>query len=137
MRLRGAKCVPFHYEVGREVHRLTRRIANLPGLQDSRRRTPFRATSVDRTGVPPDTGEVDASTGAGQLAAPMNGTIVTLLVEPGTRVESDTPLLVMEAMKMEHTIRAPAPGIVEQYYYQPGELVDGGAELLNLVPGED
>jgi 3-methylcrotonyl-CoA carboxylase alpha subunit len=86
--------------------------------------------------VRPDTGEADAgSVGAG-LTAPMNGTIVALLAETGVAVAKDTPLLVMEAMKMEHTIRAPAAGRVEAFYYQPGELVDGGAELLDFTADE-
>jgi 3-methylcrotonyl-CoA carboxylase alpha subunit len=86
--------------------------------------------------VLPDTGEADAAAGGSGLVAPMNGTIVTLLVEPDNRVEADTPLLVMEAMKMEHTIRAPSAGSVERFYFQPGELVDGGAELLAFAPAE-
>ncbi|MFU8765740.1 MAG: acetyl/propionyl/methylcrotonyl-CoA carboxylase subunit alpha, partial [Haliea sp.] len=48
--------------------------------------------------VAPDTGETDSSGAGSGLAAPMNGTVVTLLVEPGTRVEAKAPLLVMEAM---------------------------------------
>ena len=64
----------------------------------------------------------------------MNGTMVTLLVEPGASVQADDPLLVMEAMKMEHTIRAPDNGTVVAFYYQPGELVDGGAELVDFKP---
>ncbi len=87
--------------------------------------------------VLPDTGEADtAGSGAG-LTAPMNGTIVALLVEAGERVEENTALLVMEAMKMEHTIRAPSPGVLEAFYYRPGDLVDGGAELVNFVPDEE
>ena len=84
----------------------------------------------------PDPGEADASGARAGLTAPMNGTIVALLAEPGTAVAADTPLLVMEAMKMEHTIRAPAAGQVEAFYYQPGDLVDGGAELLKFTPEE-
>jgi 3-methylcrotonyl-CoA carboxylase alpha subunit len=86
--------------------------------------------------VLPDTGEADAGGGQAGLAAPMNGTIVALLAEPGSAVAADTPLLVMEAMKMEHTLRAPAAGRVETFYYQPGDLVDGGAELLKFVAEE-
>ena len=87
--------------------------------------------------VPPDTGEADgAGTDAG-LAAPMNGTIVALLAEVGSPVEANAPLLVMEAMKMEHTLRAPAAGVVQAFYYQPGDLVDGGAELLDFAAGEE
>tara|TARA_R110002110_G_scaffold303525_2_gene517645 strand:+ start:11702 stop:13696 length:1995 start_codon:yes stop_codon:yes gene_type:complete len=87
--------------------------------------------------VQPDTGEADNAGAKGGLSAPMNGTIVTLLVEAGTAVEENTPLLVMEAMKMEHTIRAPAAGTVQAFYYQPGELVDGGAELLDFSAAEE
>ncbi|BFM14370.1 acetyl/propionyl/methylcrotonyl-CoA carboxylase subunit alpha [Maricurvus nonylphenolicus] len=82
--------------------------------------------------VQPDLGDHDAGEGAGGLAAPMNGTMVTLLVEAGSHVKKDDALLVMEAMKMEHTIRAPADGTVKAFYYQPGDLVDGGAELLDF-----
>ena len=80
--------------------------------------------------VQPDLGDADGSGDAGGMTAPMNGTIVTLLAEVGTEVEADAPLLVMEAMKMEHTIRAPAAGKVTEFFYQPGDLVDGGSELV-------
>ncbi len=82
--------------------------------------------------VPPDTGEADSVAGGAGLIAPMNGTVVSLLVEPGASVEEGTALLIMEAMKMEHTIRAPAKGVVESFYYGAGDLVDGGAELLKF-----
>ena len=80
----------------------------------------------------PDTGEADQAGADAGLSAPMNGTIVALLAEAGSQVEADTPLLVMEAMKMEHTIRAPAAGTVQAFYFQPGDLVDGGAELVQF-----
>ena len=63
----------------------------------------------------------------------MNGTIVALLAAVGSTVEANTPLLVMEAMKMEHTIRAPVAGTVNAFYYRSGDLVDGGAELLDFT----
>ncbi|MCV6605221.1 MAG: 3-methylcrotonyl-CoA carboxylase, partial [Porticoccaceae bacterium] len=78
----------------------------------------------------PDLGDADGDAAGNAMTAPMNGTIVTLLAEVGTEVEADAPLLVMEAMKMEHTIRAPAAGKVAEFYYQPGDLVDGGSELV-------
>mgnify|MGYP003977545889 CR=1 FL=1 len=71
------------------------------------------------------------------LTAPMNGTLVALLVEPGAEVDANAALLVMEAMKMEHTIRAPVAGRVEHFHYQVGDLVDGGAELLDFTPAEE
>ena len=66
----------------------------------------------------------------------MNGKIVALLVEPGATVAAEAPLLVMEAMKMEHTIRAPQPGSVTEFYCKAGDLVDGEAELLDFKAQE-
>lgn len=80
----------------------------------------------------PDIGNIDDQADSGGLAAPMNGTMVALLVAVDTPVKQGDALLVMEAMKMEHTIRAPADGSVTSFYYQAGELVDGGAELLEF-----
>ncbi len=85
----------------------------------------FRVTKADL-------GDEDAGQGAGALNAPMNGTIVELTATEGVSVKKGDTLLVMEAMKMEHTIRAPADGKVAQFYYQAGDLVDGGAELLDF-----
>lgn len=80
-----------------------------------------------------DLGNSDDTIDGGGLSAPMNGTIVTLLSEAGTRVQKGDALLVMEAMKMEHTITAPSNGIVKAFYYQPGDLIEGGAELLAFI----
>jgi 3-methylcrotonyl-CoA carboxylase alpha subunit len=63
--------------------------------------------------------------------------VVKLLAEAGTAVEKDQPLLIMEAMKMEHTICAPLDGVVTEFYFQVGEQVSGGEELLNFVTSED
>ncbi|RLA43000.1 MAG: 3-methylcrotonyl-CoA carboxylase [Gammaproteobacteria bacterium] len=82
--------------------------------------------------IEPDCGDLDADTADGGLTAPMTGTIVTLPVEAGSPVSKDQPIVIMEAMKMEHTIRAPADGTVVEFYFQPGDLVDGGAELVNF-----
>ncbi|NIT62414.1 MAG: 3-methylcrotonyl-CoA carboxylase, partial [Gammaproteobacteria bacterium] len=70
-----------------------------------------------------DLGDEDSYDAEGALAAPMNGTIVDLLVEAGSTVKKDDALLVMEAMKMEHTIRAPADGVVKEFFFAPGDLV--------------
>jgi 3-methylcrotonyl-CoA carboxylase alpha subunit len=83
-----------------------------------------------------DTGSDDGDGPGGNPRAPMNGIVSALLVETGQVVAADTPLLVMEAMKMEHTIRAPAQGEVSQFYFQPGDLVDGDAELLDFKAEE-
>ena len=86
--------------------------------------------------VKPDLGLQD-NHAEGNLTAPMNGTVVTLLVENGATVSKGETLLVMEAMKMEHAIIAPADGRVTEFFYQAGELVDGGAELLSFAESEE
>ncbi|MEW9798650.1 acetyl-CoA carboxylase biotin carboxylase subunit [Alteromonas sp. CYL-A6] len=80
--------------------------------------------------VQPDFGDLDSGADNADFAAPMNGTIVELLVSPGDKVTKGTSLLVMEAMKMEHNIKAPVDGVVSEFFFQPGDLVDGGATLL-------
>lgn len=80
--------------------------------------------------IQPDLGLVNDNIGGGSLRAPMHGTVVTLQVEAGVEVKKGDSLLVMEAMKMEHCIGAPSDGLVTEFYFQPGDLVDGGAELL-------
>ncbi|MEE8338899.1 MAG: biotin/lipoyl-containing protein, partial [Xanthomonadales bacterium] len=80
-----------------------------------------------------DYGEEDISAGPGVFNAPMNGVIVKLLVEPGTEVTKDQPVIIMEAMKMEHTLCAPADGLVSEFYFQQGDPVDGGSLLLEFV----
>jgi 3-methylcrotonyl-CoA carboxylase alpha subunit len=66
----------------------------------------------------------------GRLTAPMPGKIVALLAQPGQAVKRGEPLVIMEAMKMEHTIVAPADGQVEENLYQVGDQVADGAPLL-------
>jgi 3-methylcrotonyl-CoA carboxylase alpha subunit len=58
--------------------------------------------------------------------------VVALSVAPGARVAKGDPILIMEAMKMEHSIRAPADGVVAEIFYGVGDLVDGGAELVRF-----
>lgn len=78
----------------------------------------------------PDLDSHDFEEEGGSLTAPMNGSIVAVLVEPGQKVEKGTSLVIMEAMKMEHTITAAADGTVTEIFYQAGDLVEGGADLL-------
>ncbi|WP_211464275.1 acetyl/propionyl/methylcrotonyl-CoA carboxylase subunit alpha [Collimonas silvisoli] len=73
-------------------------------------------------------GDVEAE--GGRLTAPMPGKIVALLVSQGEQVKKGAPLLIMEAMKMEHTIAAPADGLVEELLYAVGDQVSESAQLL-------
>jgi len=70
--------------------------------------------------------------GAGALTAPMPGKIVKLMTRPDAKVKKGEPLLILEAMKMEHTIAAPADGTVKEIRYALGEQVLEGAELIRL-----
>ena len=67
-----------------------------------------------------------------RLSAPMPGNVIRVLVKAGDEVSSGQPLLVLEAMKMEHTIVAPANGIVEEVLFQPGDLVQNDAKLVEF-----
>ena len=67
------------------------------------------------------------------LRAPMPGRVVAWLANAGATVDKGTPLLVLEAMKMEHTLTAPRSGRVVEYYFQPGEQVQEGADLLDFA----
>ena len=75
-------------------------------------------------------GESEAE--AGRLTAPMPGKIVALLVGAGQSVKKGEPLLIMEAMKMEHTIAAPKDGVVKEMMYLIGDQVSDGAQLLTF-----
>ncbi len=69
----------------------------------------------------------------GHLTAPMPGSVVSVLVAVGDGVKKGQPLIIMEAMKMEHTIVAPMDGVVEAIYFAAKEQVKEGAELVALV----
>jgi acetyl/propionyl-CoA carboxylase alpha subunit len=66
---------------------------------------------------------------AGSLTAPMPGAVVRVLVEPGAHVAAGQTLVVLEAMKMEHTVTAPADGVVVQVLVQAGQQVEAGSVL--------
>ena len=72
----------------------------------------------------------------GGLTAPMPGKVVTLLAQAGQKVEKGAPLLILEAMKMEHTITAPAAGVVKAFCFAAGEQVGDGAALVEFEAGQ-
>ena len=74
----------------------------------------------------------DAAEATGSLTAPMPGRIVKVMTKPGATVGKGEALLILEAMKMEHTITAPKPGKVKTVHYAAGEQVLEGAELVTL-----
>jgi acetyl/propionyl-CoA carboxylase alpha subunit len=76
--------------------------------------------------------EPGAFVAAGSLLAPMPGTVVRIAVAPGDPVAAHDPIVVLEAMKMEHAVRAPVAGVVATVNVQVGHAVDTGTELARL-----
>ncbi|MEY4906766.1 MAG: hypothetical protein RL260_484, partial [Pseudomonadota bacterium] len=69
---------------------------------------------------------------AGGLKAPMPGKVIALIAAVGSVVEKGAPLLVLEAMKMEHTISAPAKGLVKAFHFAAGDQVTDGVDLVDF-----
>ena len=69
---------------------------------------------------------------SGDLLSPMPGRVRKTLVAAGDSVRRGQPLLVLEAMKMEHSIRAPRDGAVKRLLVREGDLVDAGVELAEI-----
>ena len=88
----------------------------------------YEFDAVDRYAPP----EADEGHG-GHLTAPMPGSVVSVLVSVGDVVAKGQPLIIMEAMKMEHTIVAPLDGVVEAIYFAAKEQVNEGSELVALA----
>ena len=74
----------------------------------------------------------DDHSGSGKLTALMPGRVVALLVQAGQAVQAGQPVAVTEAMKMEHTLNAPADGVVTEVLCAVGDQVPEGAELLRI-----
>jgi biotin carboxyl carrier protein len=66
------------------------------------------------------------------LKAPMPGLVLDIMVSEGTQVEKDTPLIILEAMKMENVIKCPAPGIVKKVHAMKGNAVEKNAVLIEF-----
>ena len=75
-----------------------------------------------------------AAAAQGGLEAPMPGVVTRVLVEPGDDVKKGQPLVALEAMKMEHLIRAPRDGRVRAVPASPGTMVPVGTALIELEP---
>ncbi|MBT3235582.1 MAG: biotin/lipoyl-binding protein [Bdellovibrionales bacterium] len=74
--------------------------------------------------------------GAGEMRSPMPGWVLKVLVKEGDQVKEGETLLVLEAMKMEHAIKAAIDGTVAVVHASVGDMVEGGVELIGLTPLE-
>jgi 3-methylcrotonyl-CoA carboxylase alpha subunit len=85
----------------------------------------------------PRTREFTASAATGGLTTPLPGAVVAVPVKVGDEVRAGEVLMVIEAMKMEHTVTAPYAGSVTAIHFAPGERVPEGSELLALKRAEN
>ena len=77
-------------------------------------------------------GDRGTGSGAGRLTAPMPARVVKIVVAVGQRVIDNQPLIILEAMKMEHVVEAPHAGLVTELCVEVGDQVASGAQLLTL-----
>jgi 3-methylcrotonyl-CoA carboxylase alpha subunit len=66
------------------------------------------------------------------IAAPMPGKVIKVLVTQGDSVEEGAAMIIVEAMKMEHTLRAPINGVVTAIHCEEGQSVDGNIALAEI-----
>jgi 3-methylcrotonyl-CoA carboxylase alpha subunit len=82
--------------------------------------------------INPFAADTSATAAAERIVAPMPGTVTRILAQPGAGLQRGAPLIVLEAMKMEHTLRAPADGRVKALKCAVGDFVQEGTELADF-----
>jgi 3-methylcrotonyl-CoA carboxylase alpha subunit len=84
--------------------------------------------------VDPFGGETEEQVGEDKIVAPLPGTVVALLAEVGAKLEKGAPILTLEVMKMEQTLRAPFAGVLKLIKCKVGDIVGEGVELAEVEP---
>jgi len=84
--------------------------------------------------VDPFGGDDEEQVGEDKIIAPLPGTVVALLAEEGAHLEKGAPILTLEVMKMEQTLRAPFAGVLKVIKCKVGDIVDEGVELAEIEP---
>jgi 3-methylcrotonyl-CoA carboxylase alpha subunit len=84
--------------------------------------------------VDPFGGETEEQVGEDRIVAPLPGTVVALLAEEGATLEKGAPILTLEVMKMEQTLRAPFAGVLKAIKCKVGDIVQEGVELAEVEP---
>ena len=100
-------------------------------LPDGRWVIGFGHTKAAREGLTITEAEAEAIAGGDRITSPMPGKVIDIRVKPGDEVEKDQVLAVMEAMKMEHSLKSPRDGIVKMVGAETGEQV---AESIGFAP---
>ena len=101
-------------------------------LEDREHLIIFSADATHRLRLVSDVGYATEEGTSGNLTSPMPGTVIEVIVNEGQDVKKGDTLLVLEAMKIEHTIVAPHDGTVQILHYRAGDMVEEGVELLAL-----
>jgi 3-methylcrotonyl-CoA carboxylase alpha subunit len=84
--------------------------------------------------VDPFGGDDEEQVGEDRIVAPLPGTVVALLAEVGAKLEKGAPILTLEVMKMEQTLRAPFAGVLKAIKCKVGDIVGEGVELAEIEP---
>jgi 3-methylcrotonyl-CoA carboxylase alpha subunit len=84
--------------------------------------------------VDPFGGDDEEQVGEDKIVAPLPGTVVALLAEEGATLEKGAPILTLEVMKMEQTLRAPFAGVLKAIKCKVGDIVQEGVELAEVEP---
>jgi 3-methylcrotonyl-CoA carboxylase alpha subunit len=84
--------------------------------------------------VDPFGGDDEEQVGEDKIVAPLPGTVVALLAEVGATIEKGAPILTLEVMKMEQTLRAPFAGVLKAIKCKVGDIVGEGVELAEVEP---
>jgi 3-methylcrotonyl-CoA carboxylase alpha subunit len=84
--------------------------------------------------VDPFGGETEEQVGEDKIVAPLPGTVVAILAEEGAALEKGAPILTLEVMKMEQTLRAPYAGVLKAIKCKVGDIVQEGVELADVEP---
>ncbi len=84
--------------------------------------------------VDPFGGDDEEHVGEDKIIAPLPGTVVALLADEGTTLEKGAPILTLEVMKMEQTLRAPFAGVLKVIKCKVGDIVQEGVELAEIEP---
>jgi 3-methylcrotonyl-CoA carboxylase alpha subunit len=84
--------------------------------------------------VDPFGGDDEEQVGEDKIVAPLPGTVVALLAEVGAKLEKGAPILTLEVMKMEQTLRAPFAGVLKAIKCKVGDIVGEGVELAEVEP---
>jgi 3-methylcrotonyl-CoA carboxylase alpha subunit len=84
--------------------------------------------------IDPFGGDDEEQVGEDKIVAPLPGTVVALLAEVGATLEKGAPILTLEVMKMEQTLRAPFAGVLKAIKCKVGDIVSEGLELAEVEP---